>query len=203
MLVPIVACLRCPTNHPAQVGGSTGHVTYALAKEFPDLRFIVEDLPHVIANGEATLVSQPESIATRVSFQPHDFFQPQPVQGAAVYLLRMILHDWPDKEAVTITSQLVPALAAGSTLVIMDTVLPAPGQIPSSKERLLRVRDLTMMQVFNSKERTLDDWKSILEAADSRLRICEVKQPIGSNMSVMTVRLENQMNGITLPKVGF
>lgn len=170
------------------VGGSTGHGTFALAETFPDLRFIVQDLPEVTANGVALLRSQPDSISSRVSFQPHNFFEPQPVRGATVYLLRMILHDWPTKEAVSILIHVSRALTHDSTLLIMDTVLPAPGQIPACKERLLRVRDLTMMQVFNGRERSLDDWKAILRLADSRLRLCEVKQPFGSNMSLLTVK---------------
>ena len=129
------------------VGGSTGNAAIALARSFPDLRFIVQDLPdNANAGRKAAEASLPQDILSRITFQGHDFTRPQPVSGAAVYLLRMILHDWPDHVAITILSQLVPVLADGKAkLLIMDTALPAPGEVPQSVERIVRVRDLTMM----------------------------------------------------------
>lgn len=149
----------------------------------------MQDLPEVAANGTASLSSQPKDLVDRVSFQGHDFFQPQPQLGASVYLLRMILHDWAKAEAVQILSRLVPALDSGSKIVIMDTVLPRPGEVPVTKERLLRVRDLTMMQAFNSRERSLDDWKELLRLVDERLEVEDVQQPYGSSMSLLTIKL--------------
>jgi 6-hydroxytryprostatin B O-methyltransferase len=159
----------------------------ALANAFPELQITVQDLPENAAEGAATL--KPD-LASRVTFQGHDFFQPQPVIGADIYLLRMILHDWAIPEAVRILQQLVPAMRRGSRIVIMDSVLPRPGSIPSTKERLLRVRDLTMLQVFNSCERDLDDWTQLLSLADKRLRLTHVAQPRGSVMSLLTVTLD-------------
>ena len=172
------------------VGGSTGHGTIALAEAHPHLRFEIQDLEKVVTNGAELLKTQPEAIASRVSFRSHSFFDPQPVQGADVYFLRMIIHDWPDVEALKIISQLAPALKPHSKIVLMDTVLPTPGQIPVTKERVLRVRDLTMRQVFNSKERSLDDFEELLKGVDSRLKLERAHQPDGSHMSLLTVGID-------------
>ncbi|KAK3902974.1 6-hydroxytryprostatin B O-methyltransferase [Staphylotrichum tortipilum] len=181
------------------VGGSTGNAAIALAKAFPDLQFIVQDLPDNAAAGrEAASASLPAPILSRLTFQPHDFTTPQPVTNADVYLLRMILHDWPDHVAAAILKNLVPALEAKkkqSKLLIMDTVLPAPGQVPRSVERIVRVRDLTMMQVFNSHERDLEQWKALLAAADGRLRLRRVVEPFGSTMALLEVELEGEGEG--------
>lgn len=174
-----------------KVGGSTGHGTFALAKAYHQLKFEVQDLPEVAKNGTDQLTGQPQQVSSRVSFRGHDFFRPQPVHGASIYLLRMILHDWAEKEAIQILSNLVPALGDGSKILIMDTVLPDPGTIPATKERMLRVRDLTMRQVFNSQERTMSDWEELVNLADSRLKITGANQPNGSNMSLITVELQN------------
>jgi 6-hydroxytryprostatin B O-methyltransferase len=107
-------------------------------------------------------------------------------------MLRMIIHDWPDAEAKTILSNLVPALESSkATLLIMDTVLPSPGSIPSVRERVIRTRDLTMRQVFNAKERGVDDWEALLREADSRLTLKTVRQPEGSNMCLLTISLQD------------
>ncbi|KAB5575394.1 putative O-methyltransferase, partial [Coniochaeta sp. 2T2.1] len=177
------------------VGGSTGNTSAALAASFPNLSFIVEDLPEVVAGGPQHLSSlsntttttdgDSRSLSRRIQFRAHSFFDKQPVFGADVYLLRMILHDWPTDDAVRILSALLPALKDGARIVVMDTVLPDPGTVPLAKERLLRVRDLTMLQVFNSCERDLHDWKHLLELVDKRLVLKSVVQPAGSVMSVM------------------
>jgi 6-hydroxytryprostatin B O-methyltransferase len=170
-----------------QVGGSTGTAAISLAKAFPHLAFVVQDLPSNAENGrKAAAESLPADIASRITFQAHDFTQPQPVRGADVYLLRMILHDWTDEEATKIVRNIVTAMQkCKSRLLIMDTVLPRPRSVPVSVERIVRARDLTMLQAFNSKERDLDDWKDLIAAAEPKLKLVGVVQPVGSAMSVL------------------
>ncbi|CAI7642017.1 unnamed protein product [Penicillium viridicatum] len=174
------------------VGGSTGHASIALARKYPRLSFIVEDLPEVAAGGPAYLASQDngQELSTRISYKAHSFFDPQPVNDADVYLLRMILHDWAFDDSVRILIRLVAALKPGARIIIMDTVLPGPGSIPASKERLLRVRDLTMMQVFNSQERHLEDWLEIFTKVDQRLKVQKIEQPAGSVLSLVVLVVE-------------
>ena len=40
------------------MGGSTGHASIALARRYPELTFIVEDLPEVVEEGPKYLTSQ-------------------------------------------------------------------------------------------------------------------------------------------------
>ncbi|KAH6654693.1 sterigmatocystin 8-O-methyltransferase [Truncatella angustata] len=188
------------------MGGSDCHASVALASAYPDLNFVVQDLPRTIANGPAMLAKQPDSIRTRIICQEHNFFTPQPVMDADAYFLRMIFHDWPDKEALTILRHLVPVLKARpfkrsqpnasnvARIIIMDTVLPDPGTCPTTEEALMRVRDLAMLQAFNGKERELTDWKNLLAAATAQsgegageLELLRVHQPFGSLMSLLEV----------------
>lgn len=129
------------------------------------------------------------STRTRVSFQGHDFFTPQPVEGADAYLLRMIIHDWPRKEAKVILQHLARAMRHGSHLVIMDTLLPPPGSVPVTQEAALRVRDLTMRQTFNSSERELEEWSELFASCKPPLHLKDCAQPAGSAMAVMDVML--------------
>ena len=171
------------------VGGSGGHASVALAKQYPHLNFVVQDLPETLVNAQKAFDPSDPNVASRIKFMPHDFFQPQPITDANVYLLRMIIHDWPDTEATNILKHLQSALKKpDASIIIMDTVLPRPGSIPILEERQLRVRDLTMMEVFNAKERELEDWKQLTR--NSGLRILHVEQPLGSNMGLLQVGLQ-------------
>ena len=153
---------------------------------------MVEDLPDTISSSSALLSSHPETIRSRISTKSHDFFTPQTLKGADVYLFRMILHDWPASDALRILRNHLEALKANprARLVVMDTVLPLPGSISVVEEALLRVRDLTMIQTFNSKERELGEFTELFaQAADEEgfLLLKKIVKPPGSAMSVMEV----------------
>ncbi|RAQ45531.1 O-methyltransferase [Aspergillus flavus] len=173
------------------VGGSTGHTSVALARKFPDLNFVVEDLPEVVAEGPGYLSSldDAQDLKSRIGYRAHSFFDPQPVQDADVYMLRMILHNWSFDDCVRILSRLVQTLKPGARIIIVDIVLPDPGVVSASKEKLLRVQDLIMQQVFNSMERYLENWMDIFRKVDERLEVKRIVEPPGSLMSLIELSM--------------
>lgn len=78
----------------------------------------------------------------------------------------------------------------------MDIVLPRPGSVPAVLESALRFKDMSMMQVHNSRERDLDEWISLLKGADRRLRLRNVVKPFLSLMSVLEVVRDDDVVGI-------
>lgn len=116
------------------LGGANGHASIALASKYKNLRFEVQDLPSVI---EAAKVEVPTDLEGRVTMKAHDFKQPQPTQ-ADVYLLRQILHDWPDFECVKILQALVPSLKPGARVLINDHLVLPPGAVSPLYERHIR-----------------------------------------------------------------
>ena len=119
------------------VGGSQGHVSLALARKFENLSLIVQDMERVVGN-----MTAPEDLQGRIKFMAHDLFAQQPVQGADVYYLRWILHNWSDKYCILILRALVPALKPGAKVIIQESLMPEPGTVALWKEKNLRfVRD--------------------------------------------------------------
>lgn len=116
------------------VGGSKGNISVFLAQKYPNLRFVVQDLPDMIAGVAETL---PADVGGRVEFQAHDFFIGQPVQGD-VYFFRNIFHNWSDSHAIRVLKALVPALRPGVRIVVNDYLLPEPNTMPWIKERAVR-----------------------------------------------------------------
>ena len=114
------------------VGGSHGLVCIALAKEYPDLQFVVQDLPKVIEDAKT---KSPAEMSHRVTFQAHDFFEEQPVKNADIYYFRWILHDWSDKYCVKILQALIPALKPGARLLFSERCLEAPCTLPLRAEK--------------------------------------------------------------------
>ncbi|KAM3423100.1 hypothetical protein BST61_g559 [Cercospora zeina] len=145
-------------GHLVDLGGSMGEIAFALRKNFPDLQITVQDLPSTI---QAAL-EQPE--LNGVKFMEHDFFDPQPVHGADVFMFRWILHNWPDALAIRILQALIPALKPGTKVLIVDEIMPAIGTATPEVENNQRVLDVMMLCVFNAKE-----------PQDSRLGLIEVQ----------------------------
>jgi 6-hydroxytryprostatin B O-methyltransferase len=156
------------------------------------LKFIVQDIPEVIENAPSHMASLSDStaLASQIIYLAHSFLTPQPIQGAAVYFLRMILHDWPTDDAVDILSHLVPALGKNSRIIVMDSLLPDPGSVPLAKERLLRVQDLTMLQNFNAGERALEDWRQMFGKVEGGLEVRAIRQPVGSTIAFIELGLK-------------
>jgi trans-aconitate methyltransferase len=123
------------------LGGSHGDAAFALARKYPDLRLIVQELPQVVGNAKVDK-------SFNVEFMAHDFFEEQPVKDADVYFFRWTLHNWPDKYCIKILRALVPALKNGARILVMDFVMPPPGVLPNNMERKLRsvLNDLEINQ---------------------------------------------------------
>lgn len=117
------------------VGGGLGHISRALVDHSPTVKCIVQDSADVVMQGEEGL---PADLQVRISFQAHNFFEEQPVKGADVYLLRLVLHDWSDKYSIMIIKALIPALKPGAKIVINDRVVPGCGEAPYLVEREAR-----------------------------------------------------------------
>lgn len=106
-----------------------------IAKSAPKLKLVVQDLPHVIA---ANVTALPEDFREQITFMGHDFFAPQPVQDADVYLFSQIFHDWSDAYCVKILRNVLPAMKKGAKIVIRDQVVPPPGTLEKWVEKEMR-----------------------------------------------------------------
>nr|GAT50375.1 predicted protein [Mycena chlorophos] len=112
------------------VGGGVGATTFLLAKALPELRFIVQDRPEVITDAQKYWDEKaPEFLRNnRVRLLAHDFFAPLPSDfhgtTMSAFLLRCIIHDWPDALALKILRNLRAAAHPSMHLVVVDVLLP-------------------------------------------------------------------------------
>ncbi|KAL7621422.1 hypothetical protein AAE478_008744 [Parahypoxylon ruwenzoriense] len=197
------AALR--TGIVVDVGGSSGTLAIALTNKYPSLRVIVQDMPHIIEEARSTL--PPRSAASsRVTLQAHDFFTPQTIHGADVYILRLILHDWSDAFSIRILRQLIPALKPGARILLNDFCIPSSGIMSRYEERQARLvldrnavkfdprwclqedcrcQDIAMMAIFNSKERSETEWAKLVSEADFRFHLQSVVQLPSSPLGLL------------------
>ena len=137
------------------VGGGHGGVLSAILARHPSVEGILFDLPSGIAAAEAGLGGP----LPRCKLVAGDFFESVP-EGANVYLMKKVLHDWPDDDAVRILANCRRAMAPGGRVLVAETVVP-PGNAPDP----IKVMDINMLVVTGGRERTADEFAALFAKA--------------------------------------
>ena len=87
------------------MGGARGAVACGLAKHYPNIKFIAQDIADVVAEGPENV---PESMTNQIEFMAASCLEEQLVKGKEVYFMRAVLHNWPDDYCVKILKNLLP-----------------------------------------------------------------------------------------------
>lgn len=174
----------------AQVGGNTGAISIALAHAYPRLRLTTQDLEEPINIGRSEISAE---IAHRVSFQVQNFLKPNVARNVDRFILRSILHDWPDEKAVQILQNLKPAMKLDSKIIIMDIVANSSGQ-SSLQRKLSTYMDLNMMMMYGAEERTEKKWQELVTKAG--MEIVHIITPEGSAVSLIEVVNRTDVGGL-------
>jgi hypothetical protein len=140
-------------------------------QEFKDLTITVQDYSE-----QQLSEAQVEEFGDRVKYQHYDYYTPQPIRDAGVYLTRATFHNHNDEESVRMLRALVPALEGRNDnpiLLINDVIVPErpEGDVTMAEANQLRQMDLLMLALFGAKERTENDWRQLFKKVDERLEI--------------------------------
>jgi hypothetical protein len=153
------------------VGGGGGLLLTRILAANPRLEGVLFDQPQVVDDAAAFV--QGSGVADRCRLLGGSFFDPIPV-AADAYLLKSILHDWNDEDAIRILAGCRRVMPAGSRVLVIERVIGEPNVDPEAK-----FGDLNMMTAVGGRERTEAEWKTVFEAAGVRLsRILETGRPL-------------------------
>jgi hypothetical protein len=136
------------------VGGGNGLTLASLLARQPTLTGIVFDLPHV--ERDARKMIEGAGLGDRCQFVAGSFFDGVP-PAADVYVLSAILHDWDDGHASSILRSIQEAMTPTSRVLVSDAVI-APG----NEQDNAKVLDLMMLVALGGRERTEDEWRTLL-----------------------------------------
>jgi O-methyltransferase domain len=87
----------------------------------PNARGVVYDLPEVAAGAPALL--RQRGVEDRVRVEGGSFFDSVPSGGDA-YVVKSIIHDWRDEQAVAILRNVRVAAGADATVLLVEMMLP-------------------------------------------------------------------------------
>jgi hypothetical protein len=152
------------------VGGGHGVLLNTILQAHPGVKGIVFDAPHVVVGAEDAI--RQAGLTERCRAVGGDFFQSVPSGGDA-YLMKHIIHDWPDDKATTILRNCRKGVNPGGKLLLVELVL-APGDAAD----LGKVLDLEMLVVASGQERTEEEYRRLLAGAGWRLtHVIPTKSP--------------------------
>lgn len=95
-----------------------------------------------------------------IEWMVHDFFTPQPIMGADVYLYRFVFHNFYDEKAIDCLRAAIPALKPGAKILINDEGLPEPGTVRWRNERASRYVNFLMLCIVLLTS-TLEVWTQL------------------------------------------
>ena len=163
------------------VGGSYGALLAAVLQVHPRATGMVFDLPALQAASTAYLESQ--GVADRARFVGGSFFEQAP-SGADAYLLKSIIHDWDDEEAVQILRNCASAAGRQGRVLVMDRLAPELADGDPADLTTLR-SDILMLTANGGLERTLGDFQALYDKAGLAL---QSMTPTTSGFAVMETR---------------
>jgi orsellinic acid C2-O-methyltransferase len=148
----------------ADIGAGDGTVTAALLTRFPGMRAIVFEQPSVLESTRRSV--QEQGLCERCSFVAGDFLDGVP-EGADLYLLKSVIHNWDDIAALRILRNCRQAMAGTARLLLIEHAADTADPVGSA------MRDMIMLVLFGSQDRTAGEYSRLLAAAGF-----EVKPPL-------------------------
>jgi hypothetical protein len=142
------------------VGGGQGALLRGILEQYPHATGVLCDLPSVLAEAHDFRNS---AVAERCEFVATDMFQSLPGGGDA-YLLKAILHNWNDAQALQILRNCRQAIADQGKLLHIGAVLK-----PSNEADFGKWLDLNLLVVVPGRERTEAEFRDLYMAAGFQL----------------------------------
>jgi len=149
------------TRVVADIGGGNGGLLFAILSRYERLSGILFDIPPAIALAEANAAL----LSHRCEFIVGDFFKAVPA-GADLYLLKLVLHDWGDDDALRILARCRDAMMPDSRLLVIEGLIGAPNALTQTM-----LTDLNMMLGADTgRERTEAEFATLFERTGFKLR---------------------------------
>ncbi|MDO0935386.1 methyltransferase [Streptomyces sp. DG2A-72] len=148
------------------VGGGDGTLLAAVLDAHPRLTGVLYDTAEGLGQARKTL--QQHGLMERCSLIAGDFFRSVP-EGSDLYLIKSVLHDWTDEQAVTILSRCREVLPPGGRVLIVEPVLPevvdTDAEAHAADGGITYLSDLNMLVNLGGRERTRKDFEEVCRRA--------------------------------------
>ena len=141
------------------VGGGNGDVLSSVLEQNTEVKGVLFDMPEVIERARENISNK--GLIDRCKPTAGNFFESVPNGDA--YILRHIVHDWNDDDAVRILSNCRKSMNSNGKILVVEAVIPE-GNDPHPFKWL----DITMLMI-GGKERTKEQFETIFNKAGLKI----------------------------------
>lgn len=143
------------------VGGGHGQLLGLMLDAAPSAKGVL--LEREVLIGEAEEHLREAGALPRCRLEAGSFFETAPSDGD-LYVMRRVIHDFDDEQAAAILANVRRHMPRGSILLLLESVVP-PGNTPHFAKML----DLDMMIFVGGRERTEQEFATLLDRAGFRV----------------------------------
>jgi O-methyltransferase domain len=144
------------------VGGGQGSLLNAILTTYPQIeRGVLFDLPTVIQQVSAH--GRKLHLDNRYQVVAENFFEEVPA-GGDLYVLKEILHDWSDEEAITILRNCRRAMSPQSKVLVSEQLI-----LPEEQGKFAKLLDLHMLVELRGRGRTQEEFSTLFDEASLKL----------------------------------
>jgi hypothetical protein len=147
------------------IGGGNGELLATILSAHPKLRGTLFERSEVIERARERLA--PRSLQPRLDFRAGSFFEAVP-EGLDAYLLKHVIHDWDDADAVAILKVCRRAMPAHAKLLIVEGLYPRRIE-PSLEAQGVTANDVNMLVCTGGRQRSEAEFRELLAAASFQL----------------------------------
>jgi hypothetical protein len=169
------------------VAGGNGGLLATILAAAPAARGILFDAEHVVAAARDGL--RERGVLDRCEPIGGNFLESVP-SGGDVYVLSRVLHNWDDARCQTLLTNCHEAMETGATLLILEHLIPGEsgGDEAAGAAALAHARalDINMMALFGGRERTWEDFGSLL--ATTGFELLPTRHPLPSDITLLIGR---------------
>ncbi|GIQ75537.1 hypothetical protein BraRD5C2_39780 [Bradyrhizobium sp. RD5-C2] len=151
-------------SHLMDVGGGSGELMGAVAREYSNIKGTVFDLSRCADAANQNFGQL--GISDRVDFVAGDFFHSVPAAADAI-ILKSIIHDWDDARSRIILGNCRKALPRQGRLLLVERAMP---ELPGADDaaRSCAMSDLNMLRGPGGRERTEREYHRLLTESGFR-----------------------------------
>jgi hypothetical protein len=166
----------------ADLGGGGGSLILAVLELHPHLRGMLVDLEASVEAAKMRFTD--ERVSSRCKLLVADLTQSVPA-SADVYMLKHVLHGRRDAEAIAILKNCRAVIPDHGSLLVIEFILPplVSQADPHLESHLMS--DLNMLAVTGGRERSEQEWRTLLHAAGFRLAAVF---PVGNDVGILEAK---------------
>ncbi len=142
------------------IGGGHGLLLATILKRNPQMKGTIYEVPHVLEGAKSGPL---KPVMDRCTFASGDMFCSVPA-GADAYIMKHIIHDWPDDRCVQILKACRKGVNSGGRVLVVDCIIHPGNDFSPSK-----FLDLQMLIFPSGCERTEKQFRALFAAGGWQL----------------------------------